>query len=157
MRYFLIKTFWFFANPIKKVYFFIFRPNTRGVKCIIENNGKLLMVKLNYAHHKWTFPGGKVEKNESFLDAAIREAKEETGIDAINVKYAGSYESTREYKRDRVEIYVASTEKPDARVIEPTEIEKVEWFDRLNMPQEVSPAVAQILKIYDEYKNGVTR
>lgn len=36
-----------------------------------------------------TFPGGKVEENESLMAAAIREAKEETGLDIKNLKFVG--------------------------------------------------------------------
>ena len=36
-----------------------------------------------------TFPGGKVEINESLEAAAIREAKEETGLDIKNLKFVG--------------------------------------------------------------------
>ena len=39
MKYILIKTFWFFVNPLRRFYWFVCRPKTRGVKCIIENNG----------------------------------------------------------------------------------------------------------------------
>ena len=36
----------------------------------------------------WTFPGGKLEENETFEDAAIRETFEETGI---TIKITGLY------------------------------------------------------------------
>lgn len=36
-----------------------------------------------------TFPGGKVEENESLMAAAIRETKEETGLDIKNLKFVG--------------------------------------------------------------------
>ena len=36
-----------------------------------------------------TFPGGKAEENESLMAAAIREAKEETGLDIKNLKFVG--------------------------------------------------------------------
>ena len=100
MKYLAVKIFWFFVNPIKKFYWFMVRPQTRGVKCLVENNGKLLLVKLNYAHHKWTFPGGGVGKKESFLDAAIRETKEEAGFNVTNLSYVGFYKTNREYKED---------------------------------------------------------
>lgn len=37
-----------------------------------------------------TFPGGHVEKDESFVDSVIREVKEETGLDIQSPNCAGS-------------------------------------------------------------------
>ena len=129
MKYTFVKIFWFFANPVKKVYWFIFRPKTRGAKCIVENNGKILLVKLNYAHHKWTIPGGGVQKKESFLEAAIREVKEETGIDVSNPIYVGFYKTNREYKEDTVEIYFFNSSIIEIK-IDSMEIEKAGWFEK---------------------------
>ena len=39
-------------------------------------NDKVLLVK----QKAWSIPKGKVEENETFLEAAIRETAEETGI-----------------------------------------------------------------------------
>lgn len=44
---------------------------------IIYNKGKILLLKNNFG---WDFPKGHVEPGEDTLMAAIREAKEETGI-----------------------------------------------------------------------------
>jgi 8-oxo-dGTP pyrophosphatase MutT (NUDIX family) len=48
--------------------------------CVVFKNGKILLT-----HHKklkkWIYPGGHVEKNETPLEAVIRETKEETGYD----------------------------------------------------------------------------
>lgn len=40
---------------------------------------------------RWEFPGGIVEEGESVSGAAIRELKEETGIDARQVKVGDEY------------------------------------------------------------------
>ena len=43
-------------------------------------------------NNTWSFPKGKIEQNESRLDAAIREIKEETGLKEIHlIKEIGTY------------------------------------------------------------------
>ncbi len=153
MKYACIKTFWFFANPVKKIYYFIFRPQTLGVKCLVENNGKFLFIKINYSHHKWTTPGGGVKKGELPRDAAIRETKEETGIDIVNPTFLGLYRTNREYKNDTVQIFWTKSDKTNIK-IDPIEIEKAEWFSRNEIPKNRSGSVDKVFKIYDEYKHG---
>lgn len=58
-----------------------------GVGVIILDCGKLVLVKRGAEPSlgKWSFPGGAVELGETVRDAAVREAKEECGL---NVKLA---------------------------------------------------------------------
>lgn len=52
--------------------------------CIVENRqGDLLWIERN---GKWDLPKGKVEKNESIEQAAMREVEEETGIDSLSIE-----------------------------------------------------------------------
>ncbi len=152
MQYSLVKVFWFFVHPIKRIYWYIFRPKTRGVKCLIEKDSKFLLVKLNYAKRKWTFPGGGVKKRESFLEAAIRETKEEAGVDVINPVFIGSYESRIEYKHDTVEVYLGSTERLELKV-DPIEVEQAAWFSRNELPENHSNSVDKIFNFYDEFRS----
>lgn len=48
---------------------------------IVERKGKILLVKVTNLQGKvvWTFPKGHLEKNETPLQAALREVEEETG------------------------------------------------------------------------------
>ena len=51
--------------------------------CILKKNKKLLFTKRpakKYYGGFWEFPGGKLEANETFEDAIVRELKEELGI-----------------------------------------------------------------------------
>jgi len=49
-------------------------------------NGELLIGFILDPYKKWIFAKGHVEKGEAIVDAAIRETREEMGIQAIKVK-----------------------------------------------------------------------
>lgn len=62
----------------------------RGVEivasAIIENEeGKILLTKSPKWNNKWTLPGGHIEPGETILQAALREAEEETGLNLLPI------------------------------------------------------------------------
>jgi 8-oxo-dGTP diphosphatase len=60
---------------------------------IITQDKKIILVKRVFDPYKdhWALPGGIVEYGETVEDAAIREAKEETGLDIKIEKLIGVY------------------------------------------------------------------
>lgn len=48
-----------------------------------HQNGKVLFI---YRNNKWDLPKGKIEKKEIFIDGAVREVMEETGVKDLIVK-----------------------------------------------------------------------
>ena len=56
---------------------------------VIKDNKILLQRRAD--NDKWGFPGGLLEMNETYLDAAIREIKEETGLDVIANYFLGIF------------------------------------------------------------------
>jgi len=60
-----------------------FQNPVPGVVVVIEKDGNVLLGKRlgSYGRGKWGLPQGYIEYDEDFLTAALREAKEETGLD----------------------------------------------------------------------------
>ncbi|WP_030414395.1 NUDIX hydrolase [Streptomyces sp. NRRL S-1448] len=58
---------------------------------IIVHEGRVLMVRRRISEGKlsWQFPAGEVEPGETREDAAVRETKEETGLNISAVKLLG--------------------------------------------------------------------
>ena len=60
---------------------------------IVDEQGRTLLIRRSKANKnfigKWEWPGGKVDPGEDFAVAAIRETKEETGLDVELTGVAG--------------------------------------------------------------------
>lgn len=61
------------------------------VDIIIEIEGGIVLIERNNLPHGWALPGGFVDYGESYEHAAVREAKEETGLDVTLVRQFHSY------------------------------------------------------------------
>ncbi len=66
-----------------------------GVVLFRKENDKILFLLLHYPSGHWDFVKGKMESGESPHETAIRETKEETGIE--DVKFVDGYEEWIEY------------------------------------------------------------
>ncbi len=94
-----------------------------------ENNYKVLLVK-NHNGRYWSFPKGHVEKGETEEQTAIREIKEETGLD---VEIVDSFREVSDYTpfgriKKRVVFFMAQTFSTDVKV-QKEEIDSFIWVD----------------------------
>lgn len=68
------------------------KPIRKAVRTFLIQNNKVIIIKYTTENNNgfYDIPGGKIEENETSIDAAIREFKEETTIEIHNPKYAGN-------------------------------------------------------------------
>ena len=132
-----------FVNGLRKIYWYIFRPQTYGVKCLIGCENKFLLIRNSYGSTLWNIPGGGLKSSEDTVEAVKREVFEELGLVLDGADYLGEYISTLEYHKDTVYCFyvVASTEVLHLNA----EIKEARWFDKNNLPKEISQSIKQCL------------
>lgn len=97
------------------------------VLCLIEDGSRILLqdrVKPDWKGY--TLPGGHVENGEAFVDAVIREMKEETGLDIYEPKLVGVKQFPIEGGRYIVMLYKAT--KFSGEVVSSDE-GRMEWVE----------------------------
>lgn len=63
---------------------------------LIRDGESVLLVKQSYDDRYWSLPGGGMEPGESVDQAAIREVREETGLEVRLKRVVGIYSKPRE-------------------------------------------------------------
>lgn len=71
--------------------------------------GKVLVQDRVKSWKGWSFPGGHVEANESFADSAVREVKEETGLNVCTLKSCGVIHWLNNKTFDRYIVFLYKT------------------------------------------------
>lgn len=125
-----------------------FRDELFVVAAIIYNdcNQVLIAQRANHgeASNLWEFPGGKVEKDESFLEALARELKEELGITLLDSK---PYLSLSEVKKSGLKLnlhfYECRRFSGKARALESQQ--DLKWVDLKDLHHYTFPELNQIL------------
>ena len=121
---------------------------------IVEDNKILLGHRVEKAEDTggiyepdcWTLPGGKQEYEETMVEAAIRECKEETNLDISDLivfTASDSFQPDRHYVTIN---FITASYSGELKIMEPEKIDKWEWFDINELPQ----------NIYTPSKNMIT-
>lgn len=133
------------ADRLRRIYWFVRRPATFGVNCVVEHDGKWLLIRNTYGDRRWTFPGGGVNRGETAEAAVRREIREEVGIELAGVREIGVYEAISK-ANDRVTCYRASVDSPRFRV-DGVEVAEARWVDPDRLPEPTSDAVEHVIAL----------
>lgn len=114
------------------------------------NEVLVLDKKKKYGWEGLTFPGGKVEPNESIYKSVIRECKEETGLDIKEIEFNGIIQWYEQDSRFLGLLYTTKSfegslieDGPEGRLF------FVDYEEFLKMPNK-SDSMEDILSIYNK-------
>jgi 8-oxo-dGTP pyrophosphatase MutT (NUDIX family) len=94
----------------------------------------LAMKKRGFGIGRWNGVGGKVKDGEEIVDAVIREAKEEIGVDIINPEKVGLFHFTFPHKPEwDQDVYLFLVEEWKGNPEESEEM-KPKWFAFSDIP-----------------------
>ncbi len=142
-----------FANNSGEINMNDLTMSSLGAGCLILENNKVLLVKLNYGPAKgaWILPGGMVEKNEAPHEAALRELHEETGLQGkVLIKVSSRHRTDSKNRTNIYWVFLCQiTSDKDTPLIWPKEeIQEVKYWDveeAMNSP-EVRPMTQLYIK-----------
>ena len=98
------------------------KETSAGIILYRKENIKKLFLLLHYPSGHWDFVKGKMEKNETTHETAIRETKEETGI--TDIVFAENFEEWIEYNfkyqgelvQKKVVFFLAETKTKEIKI-----------------------------------------
>ena len=117
-----------------------------AVDCVVLNDGKVLLLKRAHEPFNgyWVLPGGHVERNETVEEAAVREMKEELGIDVDVEKLIGIFSDPDRDPRGLVS--VAFIVRPRSTNVHLNrEASEYQWFPLDELPEKIGFDHAKIL------------
>jgi len=126
----------------------IYRNPVPTVDIIIElQPGRIVLIKRKNPPFGWAIPGGFVDYGESLEEAAVREAKEETGLDVKLVRQLHTYSAPDRDPRHHTitTVYIAKAQgKPKAQ----DDALEAGVFGPADLPEEIAFDHRQILRDY---------
>ncbi|MEV5962331.1 NUDIX domain-containing protein [Kribbella sp. NPDC051952] len=113
----------------------------------------LMMLRANtgYMDGFWAVPAGHVEKGESVLEAAVREVREEVGVeidpaDLVPVTAMHRTGGNGDPIDERVDFFFTTTRwTGDPKLMEPEKAAGLDWFSLDKLPDPVVPHEARVL------------
>ena len=103
------------------------------VLCLVEDGDRILLQnRIKRDWQGYTLPGGHVEPGESFVDAVVREMKEETGLTVIGPRLVGVKQFPTENGRYIVLLFKATQWSGE---LVSSDEGQMEWIEYSRLPE----------------------
>ncbi len=124
---------------------------TRSLTCgaqglVVDDQNRVLLIRHTY-RSGWHFPGGGVEKNETFKTALTRELREEANVVLTGpIELVGIFSNFRLLPSDHIALFkIRHWQQPEPP--KPSrEIAAHGFFDLSDLPPDIHPSTRQRLK-----------
>ena len=104
------------------------------------------------AYRNWDFPKGLIETGEAPFAAAVREAREETGIEDLAFRWGEDFRETEPYARNKIaRYYLAETQQEELALPVSPELGRPEhheyrWVDFATAQRLLPPRLQPVLR-----------
>lgn len=126
-------------------------PRLAAGVVVVRRTGGAVRFLLLRAYRNWDFPKGVVAAGETPRAAAVREVKEETGLDGLEFRWGDAYCETETYARGkRAHYYVAESPAGEVRLPVSPELGRPEhhefrWLDHAAARALLVPRLQRVL------------
>ena len=124
---------------------------------VFDDSGRVLLIKQNYGGRKYGVPGGAVEPGETPTEAAVREVREETGVDVSLGPLTGLYTLRKPDHTLLCYVFLATIEHGEPAVPPTGEIAALGWFHCDALPEPRTSLVAPAVEDACAGRVGVAR
>jgi 8-oxo-dGTP pyrophosphatase MutT (NUDIX family) len=126
------------------VWWLVRRPQVSGVKCVLTDGDRVLLVRHTYGPRGWDLPGGTLQSGEVPHQTARREMEEELGVVIDDWRDLGEIDHILDHRRDRLFCFAAELAPPEL-VLDRGEIDDARWFPLRELPERLNYYVRPIL------------
>jgi ADP-ribose pyrophosphatase YjhB (NUDIX family) len=117
----------------------------RGAKCVLTRGEEVLMVRHTYGwRRRWELPGGGVHRREQPQAAAHREAREELGLEDLELQPLTVVDLQMARRRVRLHCFWAELSEPVELRLDAVEIAEASWFPVAVLADRLPPYGVQI-------------
>jgi 8-oxo-dGTP diphosphatase len=140
---------------------------------VTDGTGRVLLCQQSQGHRRWGLPGGRIRPAESPVDAAIRDIREETGMETEIIDLVGLYHLSGDGGRAPqgtqgpgrpaplpdvlVHVFRGRVRAGEASVNAPGRIGRLSWHEPAALPEPMTPTTRTATADAVAGRSGVLR
>lgn len=129
---------------------------------VTDPAGRVLLCQQSQGHHLWGLPGGRIRTGESPIHAAIRDIREETGMETEIVDLVGIYQLTGDTCGEDLpdvlmHVFRGRCDGGEATLNAPGRICRLSWHDPADLPNPMTATTREAIADAAAARSGVLR